>query len=260
MPYFTAGDGVRIRYEVDGEGKPIIFIHGWAASSNFWYRQVESLSRLYKTVTYDLRGHGNSDKPCPGDYSLNRLVKDHVELCSYLNMSHLTAVGHSLGSLIALKSYFKLEPSIEKLVLISPPLHTVKASRIHTALLRLILKSEMISRILITPFLFGPKTDRKIIEFVRSESAKASKYALVECLRNTSYPDLLSDLARVDVPVLIFYGEYERLVSKAEMEKLSKIRNIKTIILREAGHNLMLEKPDEFNRLLKDFLAGKLES
>jgi len=260
MPYFRTSDGVRIKYRVEGEGKPVIFIHGWAASSNFWYKQVEFFSRLYKIVTYDLRGHGDSDKPSPGDYSLDRLVEDHVELCSHLNISHLIVIGHSLGSLIALKSYFKLEPSIEKLVLISPPLHTVKAGRLQTALLKLILRSEMISRLLITPFLFGPKTEKGIIEFVRSESTKASKYALVECLRNTSYPNLLQDLAKVNVPVLIFYGGYERLVSKMEIEKLSEVRNVKTIVLREAGHNLMLEKPDEFNRLLKDFLAGKLES
>ncbi len=259
MPYFRTSDGVRIKYETEGEGLPIIFVHGWAASRNFWYNQVERFSPIYKVVVYDLRGHGDSDKPSPGDYSLDRLVKDHIELCQHLNLSRLTVVGHSLGSLIALKSYFKLSHQVEKLVLVSPPLHTVKASRLQATLLKLVLGSELISRLLITPFLFGPKADKEIVKFVRSESAKASKYALVECLRNTSYPNLLHDLSSVNIPVLVFYGQYEKLVSKREMEQLSKVENIKIIVLRDSGHNLMLEKPSEFNKMLKEFLDGRLE-
>ena len=258
MSYFITSDGLRLRYAVEGEGKPIVFVHGWAASRNFWLRQVEELREKYRVVVYDLRGHGDSDKPPDADYRFERLVKDHVELHSYLCSSSATLVGHSFGSLIALKSYFHLKSLVERLILVSLPLYAVRPRRIQNMIVNIILRSEAVSRFILTPLLFGPKVDRETIDFARKESTKASKQALIECLKKTSYPDLYQDLSRVEVPLLVVYGEYEKLVSKREMEKLSGM-GAKIRIIRGAGHNLMIENPNMFNRLLRDFVEGKLE-
>src|SRR3546814_12079578 len=54
---------VALNLSVDGEGDPIIFVHGYTTTANFWWHQIPDLAKYYRTVRFDLRGHGDSEKP-----------------------------------------------------------------------------------------------------------------------------------------------------------------------------------------------------
>jgi non-heme chloroperoxidase len=69
MAYSTTNDGVKLYYEERGSGKPLVLIHGWSCSGNFFTRNVESLSSGCRVINVDLRGHGRSDKPTWGTVS-----------------------------------------------------------------------------------------------------------------------------------------------------------------------------------------------
>ena len=64
--FVKTNDGAYIYYEVEGEGRPIVFVHGWSASGKFYARNVEGLKDRFKVVTLDLRGHGRSSKGTDG--------------------------------------------------------------------------------------------------------------------------------------------------------------------------------------------------
>ena len=79
MDFFTTSDKVKIYYEMSGQGRPVVFIHGFSEDHKSFKIQQRVLSKDYKIISYDLRGHGNSDRV---DYGLNlkRFALDLKEL------------------------------------------------------------------------------------------------------------------------------------------------------------------------------------
>ena len=80
---FITSDNVEIFYEDNGEGKPLVFIHGWSMDSTVFYYQKKNLNK-FRVITVDLRGHGKSAISDKDDYSFNRMGTDILELLQYL--------------------------------------------------------------------------------------------------------------------------------------------------------------------------------
>jgi pimeloyl-ACP methyl ester carboxylesterase len=102
--YYTALDGVKIYYEVKGEGYPVVLVHGFIVNSQSWKRGAlyhDLLKAGYKVITVDLRGNGQSDKPHDCDlYGNDAEAKDIMGIVETLGLKHYTAVGYSRGSII----------------------------------------------------------------------------------------------------------------------------------------------------------------
>jgi pimeloyl-ACP methyl ester carboxylesterase len=93
-------DGVNIYYEVHGEGPVILLSHGYSATSQMWRGQIEALSKTHKLVTWDMRGHGQSDYPTdPSQYSEALTVADMAALLDQVGANSAIVGGLSLGGL-----------------------------------------------------------------------------------------------------------------------------------------------------------------
>ena len=90
--FFRTSDEAVIYYEVEGEGQPLVLVHGWSCSSKFFQRNVPVLKKHFKVVTLDLRGHGQSSKGLHG-YVLSRLAKDIRELIMSLKLEKVILMG-----------------------------------------------------------------------------------------------------------------------------------------------------------------------
>ncbi len=90
-------DKISLHYEVRGVGAPLILIHGLALSSEIWKPQIDRLCKYFRIVTYDLRGHGKSDKPeDESAYSGERFVQDLLDLYRHLHFQR--GMGSSLDN------------------------------------------------------------------------------------------------------------------------------------------------------------------
>jgi pimeloyl-ACP methyl ester carboxylesterase len=97
-------DGVKIAYFVQGEGEPVVLIHGWLSSAGVnWALPGISglLARDYRVIAADVRGHGLSDKPTKEDDYGPELVEDVVRLLDHLKIKKAHVVGYSMGGIIA---------------------------------------------------------------------------------------------------------------------------------------------------------------
>src|SRR5215831_14546262 len=102
MPYID-NDGVRIHYQVEGEGPPLVLQHGFSESVVDWYEAgyVDALRSDYRLVLIDARGHGASDKPHdPDAYELERRVADVVAVLDGLAIEKAVFWGYSMGGWI----------------------------------------------------------------------------------------------------------------------------------------------------------------
>lgn len=102
MPY-VLNDGVRIHYEVEGQGPPLIMVHGWSWSmADFYeYGWVKELQESYTLILIDTRGHGYSDKPHEvADYAPKLMAQDIVAVMDTLGISKACYLGVSMGGFI----------------------------------------------------------------------------------------------------------------------------------------------------------------
>ncbi|MFX1312200.1 MAG: alpha/beta fold hydrolase [Promethearchaeota archaeon] len=104
MPYFT-NDGVKIHYEIEGEGPTVVMIHGFASSLEGNWKQtnwVNFLKDKYQLILIDCRGHGKSDKPTdPSQYGL-KMTDDIIKLLEHLKIEKANFLGYSMGSQLTL--------------------------------------------------------------------------------------------------------------------------------------------------------------
>ena len=112
------GDGLTINLAAwEGEGNPILCIHGITANCRCWDRIAEALSPEFSFLAMDLRGRGLSDKP-PTGYSLDHHTKDILALMKELNLEKITIMGHSLGAFITLGFAAMYPEKVNKIVLV----------------------------------------------------------------------------------------------------------------------------------------------
>ncbi|MHA2087948.1 MAG: alpha/beta fold hydrolase, partial [Promethearchaeota archaeon] len=100
MPYFD-NKGINIYYEVEGEGPPVIMIHGFTSSFELiWKKQnwVNLLKDNYRLILLDCRGHGNSDKPHDESYYGHKMTDDIVKLMGHLKIDKANFFGYSMGA------------------------------------------------------------------------------------------------------------------------------------------------------------------
>jgi pimeloyl-ACP methyl ester carboxylesterase len=103
MPYVNS-QGLRIHYQSDGDGPPLVFLHGATSTLQTWYElgYVDRLKQKYRCILIDLRGRGASDKPHePAAYALSCYVADIVAVLDTLQLRQALFMGFSLGGRIA---------------------------------------------------------------------------------------------------------------------------------------------------------------
>ena len=107
---FTNRDGLRIAYRIDDFTDPwtqpdtLLLVHAAMGNSRRWFSWVPRLAQHFRVITFDLRGHGNSEIPKPGDaFSLDHLVGDAIELLDRLDVKQAHVVGNSAGGYVGQK-------------------------------------------------------------------------------------------------------------------------------------------------------------
>jgi len=101
MPKIKTGD-IQTYFEIHGAGEPLVFIHGLGSSGRDWQFQLPVFTPHFQVITYDVRGHGQTDKP-PGPYSVPMFADDLKALLDALEIRKAHIVGISMGGMIALQ-------------------------------------------------------------------------------------------------------------------------------------------------------------
>ncbi|MFX0074800.1 MAG: alpha/beta fold hydrolase [Candidatus Hermodarchaeota archaeon] len=115
---FVTINGVEICYEDNGDGYPLVLIHGFAMYKEFWKWHIKDFSEVFRVITIDLRGCGNSEHPSEA-YSMETLSDDVKALLDYLDLKKVHLGGHSFGGLVAQHFALNYRQNLNKLILMS---------------------------------------------------------------------------------------------------------------------------------------------
>jgi 3-oxoadipate enol-lactonase len=256
---------ITVSYSDEGKnGTPvIIFIHGFPFNKSIWKMQVKELKDNYRVISYDIRGHGNSDAG-NGDFSIELFVKDLLSLMDALKIDKTMLCGLSMGGYIALKAIENHPERFDALIL-SDTHCIADTSEVKEKRMKAI---ESIRKSGIEKYadesiknLFAPEsftTREEEIAVVRKMIVKTAKESLCKTLLALSVrKETCSKLAEIKVPVLIMVGKEDKITPLAAAQLMhEKIKNSFLNIIEHAGHLSNLENPGDFNEHLKKFVAS----
>ncbi|WP_422082954.1 alpha/beta fold hydrolase [Ulvibacterium sp.] len=110
-------NGIELYYEQYGKGEPLLLLHGWTQSSQFWSEYISTYAQSYEVYAVDLRGHGKTT-PLTEDFSIQKSAKDIIALMDYLSLKRVKAIGLSYGGLVLLQIGDLLPDRLESVILI----------------------------------------------------------------------------------------------------------------------------------------------
>lgn len=252
---------------MEGFGKPVLLIHGWAMHSGVWSDFIKVFSSKYKIVTMDLRGHGKSVS-MGGPYNFSTFAEDIIELIAELKLKAVTCIGWSMGASILLKMFDGSIPEIDSVVLISGNPSLIKREDYEQGIPIITVKRlfRQVSKdyprglqnfydLLQTPQELPALQNSRIYSMITDRKSIPLKRAALESLECLWNADLRYVLKDIHVPTLIIHGCKDRIcVPSASQYLHERIRNSQLLLLGDTGHIPFITKGKEVCQTIQKFL------
>ena len=264
--YIEVEKGVKLHVTDLGEGKPIVLIHGWPLSDEMYEYQYQYLSRRgFRVIGITLRGFGKSDKPY-GKYDFDVFSDDIKVVLEKLDIQNATLGGFSLGGAVVLHYITKYNSAhVSKLALFgaAAPLWKQREGFPEglpdAAVEGLVNATKTQRQDLIASFGAGfpakeGNISKNVEKWLENINLQASPYAMTESITALSGLDLRPQLSKINIPVTIFQGVYDKNCPLVWAEQLQKgIKNATLIRFENSGHALFVEEMEKFNTELEKF-------
>lgn len=258
MPKLSVNN-IQLHYEMTSHGQPILFIHGLGSSARDWEYQVSFFSEHYRVITFDLRGHGQSQKP-PGPYSMSLFASDTAKLIKLLGIAPVHVVGISLGGMIAFQLAVDHPELIKSLVIANAWTEVVPRT----------LKDywNIFMRFTVTR-LFGMRKTGEVLSkrlFPKEEQAELKRLFIEHWAENDkqSYLDTLhaiigwsvmDHIHEINLPTLILTAEYDYTPISDKEAVVAKMPQAELVVIPNSRHATPVDSPQEFNSAVISFLS-----
>jgi esterase len=253
---------MHLHFKQYGQGEPLVILHGLFGASDNWHTVATRLAEQFQVIVPDLRNHGRSPHSDEMNYPV--MAADVAELLGTLGLSSAISLGHSMGGKVAMQLAVTQPDLVKKLIVadMSPRGYTPLHNEIIAALAALDVRS-FASRTAIEEALAGPIPSLNLRRFLLKNLGRAEDGTFVWKINLTaitdSYPRLrapVSGPATFAGPVLFIRGaksEYIRAAGEPSIRELFPQAELRSI--EGAGHWLHADAPEEFIRLVREFLV-----
>jgi non-heme chloroperoxidase len=283
-------DGRRVHAMERGEGPPIVLVHGFMLSGALWVHQLRDLAARHRVVAVDLSGHGQSIPGSTGSApvatgsvgagsvgpdALGRLASDLWAVLEALDVEGTLLVGHSLGGMTVLRLALdtagsQIRSRVDGLALVSTtagPLVPLAGARslapVAERLARLVIAAERRSagwppsgdlRWWVSRMGFGADAAPAQVRFVEEMHGATSSQVFADLLPALTSYDVSGRLGSLELPAMVVVGTRDRILPARHARRLAAgLERAELVELPRCGHEPMLERPNEFSRLLDEF-------
>lgn len=252
-----------IYYETMGEGVPVVFLHGGFGDRRMWNDQFAEFAKNYLVVRYDERGFGKSAKPV-AKYSP---VSDLEMLLDHLKIDKAHLVGNSLGGYLAIDFAIQKPSRVRSITVIAAGPSGVEPSKEDTERMMAVFKAAKdeglnkatamwIQNPMIAVTSNLPKTAPLLKTMIEDN---ASIFEMRFWPFEQTDPPAVKRLNEIKVPTLIVIGDKDSPgVQTAAEAAATGIARAKKVIMKDADHLPQMDNPEEFNRIVKEFLSTAL--
>jgi pimeloyl-ACP methyl ester carboxylesterase len=275
----AAPDGVHLYWESHGDGEPLLCIMGLGGDSRYWDFQTPTFARRHRTLVFDNRGVGHSDKP-PGPYSIAAMAEDAAAVLDAAGVGRAHVLGISMGGMIAQELALSHPERVGALVLActfarpdrqtealategaaqagapSPLSLLREGANIDVSGLDLQQMFRFMMSLIVSPeFIAREKAWLKEL-MTRSIASGSTMEHFLAQVGAVFRHDASARLATLKAPTLILTGDADRVVPPHHSDELHRlIPGSELVKLPGGSHGFNIENPDEFNRLVLEFLA-----
>jgi 3-oxoadipate enol-lactonase len=258
-------NGARIHYRRSGAGFPVVFLHAGVADSRMWEPQAAGLGDHFDVITPDMRGYGESELP-PEAWSPTADVLALMEALGLRDAPHI--VGCSIGGGVAIDFALEHPDRVSKLVLVgagvgglmvgdeNDPIYAEVTAAEEAKDIEALNEAEM-KLWLVGPGRAAGHVDKKLRDLFLDMNGIALRSDFKSAPRHALDPPAAGRLGDIKAPTLVVVGDHDLPeVHETAAVLVSKIRGARTARIQDAAHLPNLEHPDQFNRLVLDFLNG----
>jgi 3-oxoadipate enol-lactonase len=255
-------NGIDINYQIDGpEDAPwLVFSNSLATSTAMWDEQAAALKSSFRVLRYDQRGHGGTDAPA-GRYPFDTLLSDALALLDALSIKKAHFAGLSMGGATALGLAERHPDRFDRIIVCDSPCQSTPQSSQQWEERIAVAQKQGIEP-LVEPTIgrwFPADTVAKNpphLDKVRAMIRATPVNGFIGCAAALADHDYASAAASVRRPVLFLVGEKDG-ATPAAMRKLGeKVGGSRFVQLPGAGHISNMDRPAEFTRAVREFLAG----
>jgi 3-oxoadipate enol-lactonase len=250
---------IDLNYRVDGSpGAPVLVLsHALGLSLAMWDPQVEALSRAFRLVRYDHRGHGRSPVPA-GPYTIEALGRDLVRLLDRLGLDRVSFCGLSLGGMVGMWVAANAPERIDRLVLCCAAARMVRpedfAARARTVREHGIeaIADALIGRWFTPSF---PASHPDTVARIRAMLLSTSREGYAGGCEAIAQMDLRADLPRITAPTLVIGAEHDQSTPPEKSREIAqRIRGAELVMIPDAAHIANVEQPDAVANQILDHL------
>lgn len=239
-----------MNFKIEGNGRPLVFIHGLSDSLLYWEFLASHLKRDYQIIRMDLRGHGESYLG-NDEVNIDLYVSDLKNLLDDINLDNVDLIGFSLGGAVALDFSLKYPENVSSLVLMSSFSKSDEyLTNIFTQFKDALKNSFEDFYDLILPMVLCPEViddNREALDQIREFASKtANTDAYIKAVDACMEFDVDDSLSKIEVPTLVMSGKYDEISLLSSQRQLQKkIKNSELIVFDNVKHNLLVGKNNE---------------
>lgn len=249
--------GLRLGYDElnpKAPGTPVVLLHGWTADATEWLPVAQRLAKTRRVVLPEHRGHGRSEVPPDGRFTIEEMARDLAALLDKLAIPRCVLGGHSMGGMVAQRFALMFPDRVERLILSATSGKVVDGPKmvlltaVNWLLLRLTAKA-MAVNIRLAYHKATPEIIRKHL----ATDPRTIRGAYGALLRHNT----LRELDRIGVPTLILAGTKDGLLPWRMGRKLAEgISGAKLVVIQGGSHELMADHTEEDAKAIEPFLSS----
>jgi pyruvate dehydrogenase E2 component (dihydrolipoamide acetyltransferase) len=261
-PETIEAGGRRIRYLAlgEGEGTPIIFIHGFGGDLNNWQFNQEALAAGQPTYALDLPGHGGSTKDLDAEADVGALAGAVLDFMDAKSIGAAHLVGHSLGGALALDLALNHPDRVRSVTAVcsaglGPEINMAYIDGFMAATRRKQLQP-VLEMLVADPGMVSREMIEDVLKFKRLDGVETALNRIIEgtFAGGRQALQLTGRLGELSVPVQVVWGRKDRIIPVRHCEGLPNRMRVQ--VFDDAGHMVHMEKAAEVNDLIRTFVGG----
>lgn len=252
---------VKLHHEIAGSGDAVVLLHGLGSSSRDWEPQVAELSKHFRVVSLDLRGHGQSDKGT-GPYSIAGFATDVGAVIDHLGVAPAHVCGISLGGMVAFQLAADFPALVRTLAIINSgpafPGRTLKG-RLTLFSRFAVIRMKGLSALgpIIAGRLFPKPEQASLRETFVLRFAENDRRAYEHTLRAIGNFDVSDRLDRIRCPVLVLASDRDYTPVSAKAAYVSRLADARLVVVHDSGHASPMDQPERVNEALLEFWRSR---
>ena len=244
-----------IYYIKKGDGDTtLFFLHGWDINSGYWYNQINNFSKKYRAIAVDLPGFGNSVSSRK-DYTVEKYADDVIDVINKLDLKNVILIGHSMSGDIILEAALKNNKAIVGIIgidnfkFVGSELNLEQLKEMNSFIDTLTTDYKNVVSEYATKYLFSRSTDSVVRERVKKDYRNSNPEVAISSVKNVFNYD--ETIKIQDLNYKLYLINSDGIATDTEGLKKYCRSSFEVLDIHGSGHFPMIEKPDEFNRLLQ---------